>query len=115
MADGFICNVTVWEGFPWYSRDATNSSHCPFTDDCDNFTPYDPTASSYTSNLGALSFSWVGIYRVQNGHLHDVVFTPGTGASFAFDSDFYDCEEEDQGCSVIGTLVLQNASSLDIQ
>ena len=114
MTGGFLCTTMTWGGFPWYSKDTTNSNHCPFTDDCSNFTPYDTSASSYTNNFGTINIIVLGISRLVNSHMHGVVFTPGTGASFGFNSNFYDCDEEDQGCYLDGTLVLQNATSLDI-
>ncbi|MFP1682781.1 hypothetical protein ACLD0W_09730 [Alloalcanivorax sp. C16-1] len=115
MTGGFICGLLTWSGFPWYSKDVANSSHCPFTDDCSNFTAYDATASSYTNNLGAIDHIIFGTPRVENGHLHEVVFNPGTSANLVFNSQFYDCDDEDQGCSINGTLTVTNATSLDIQ
>ena len=115
MTGGFFCGIITWGGFPWYSKDVANSSHCPFTDDCSNFTPYDTSASSYASNLGAIDQIVLGTPQVQNGHLHDVIFYPGTGANLDFNSEFYDCDDVGQDCYVDGTLVLQNATSLDIQ
>ncbi|MFP1682782.1 hypothetical protein ACLD0W_09735 [Alloalcanivorax sp. C16-1] len=115
VSGGFGCSAVTLGGFPWYAKDASISSHCPFTDDCDNFIPYTPGASSYTGNFGAIDISVFGISRVSGGHVHGVTFTPGTGANFDFDSSFYGCDESDQGCTVDGTLTVTNATSLDIQ
>jgi hypothetical protein len=111
----FLCNFITVSGFPWYSGDVDADSHCPFEDDCDNFIPYDPSASTYTANFGnvTVSASLVGTL-VNAEHLHGVVFTPGVGANFAFASSFYNCDEEEQDCSITGVLTLDNGTSLDI-
>lgn len=111
----FACNFLTVGGFPWYSRDPSIASHCPFEDDCDNFVPYEPSASTYTANFGNVT---VGASLVGNlvdaEHLHGVVFTPGVGANFAFSSPFYNCDEEEQDCSIDGVLTIDNAASLEI-
>ena len=113
VSGSFPCGTVSLGGFPWYSgEDAL--PHCPFGDDCDNFIPYDPTASTLTGNFGTINISVLFIPRVTNGHVHGVVFNPGVGASFDFNSSFFDCDENDLGCSVVGTLELSNATSLDI-
>ena len=110
----FLCNFIALDGFPWYSKDPSVTSHCPFTDDCDNFIPYDPNASSYTANFGLIDIDVLGSPQVVNGHLHGVVFNPGAGANFAFYSDIFDCRRTNQSCRVNGTLSLDNGTSLDI-
>ena len=115
VSGNFLCNTVVLGGFPWYSKDPTIGSHCPFEDDCDSFIPYDPSASTYVGNFGEIDINVLGSPEVVAGHVHSVVFTPGVGANFAFlNKTFYDCEEESQDCSVNGTLTLDNATSLDI-
>lgn len=108
-----LCDVVSLGGFPWYSRDDSIVPHCPFEDDCDTFIPYDPNASTYTANFGEIDIN-VLFPRVTDGHVHGVVFTPGNPATFSFNSDFFNCDEEDQGCSVNGTLSLDNATSLEV-
>lgn len=115
VSGSFPCGTVSLGGFPWYAKDGSITPHCPFTDDCDNFIPYVPGASSYTGNFGEIDISVIGIPRVTNGHVHGVVFNPGVGANFDFNSDFYDCDENELGCSVDGTLTVTNATSLDIQ
>lgn len=114
-AGDFLCSFISVSGFPWYAVEDDAGSHCPFEDDCDNFIPYDPSASTYTANFGdvTVSASLVGTL-VDAEHLHSVVFTPGVGANFAFDSPFYNCDEEEQDCSITGVLTLDNGTSLDI-
>ncbi|QVL42065.1 MAG: hypothetical protein KFB92_11290 [Alcanivorax sp.] len=113
-AGDFVCNFLNVSGFPWYSKDPTITPHCPFEDDCDSFIPYDPSAPAYTANFGDISVSasilgpWVNAE-----HVHGVVFAPGVGANFAFDSDFYDCGET-ANCSIEGILTINNATSLEI-
>ncbi len=113
----FLCNFINVGGFPWYSKDPTIASHCPFEDDCDSFIPYDASASTYTGNFGEIDVSATLIGNlVSGGHLHGVVFTPGVGANFAFsDKTFFDCEENDLGCSIDGVLTVDNATSLDVK
>ena len=114
VSNGFLCGVVNVGGFPWYAKDANIASHCPFEDDCDSFIPYDPSATNYTGNFGAINVSALGINLVNNEHVHGVVFTPGVGANFSFASDFYNCDEEGD-CSIDGVLTVNNATSLDIQ
>ncbi|MBZ2188524.1 hypothetical protein K8B33_05420 [Alcanivorax sp. JB21] len=114
VSGGFPCGTVVLGNFEWLAKDPTITSHCPFTDTCDNFIPYDPNASDYTANFGEIDITVLFIPRVRDGHVHGVVFTPGAGANFAFNSQFYDCDENDLGCSVEGVLTLTNATSLDI-
>jgi hypothetical protein len=110
----FTCHTFAFSGFPWYSKDSSITPHCPFEDDCDFFSEYDPNASTYTANLGPININVFGSPKVTNGHMHGVVFTPGVAARVGFDSRFYDCNENDQGCSVDGEVILDNATSLDI-
>ena len=114
VSGGIGCGTVVLGGFPWYANEDA-APHCPFTDDCDDFIPYDPSASTYSANFGAINISVFGIPRVNGGHVHGVTFTPGVGANFDFASEFYDCNEEEEGCFVDGTLTVTNATSLDIQ
>jgi hypothetical protein len=113
---GFACNFFIADGFPWYLKDPTIANHCPFEDDCDSFIPYDPNASAYTASFGAISISAsvIGDLAAEE-HMHNVVFTPGVGATFDFtNKTFFDCDEEEGGCSIDGVLTLDNANSLDI-
>lgn len=112
-AGDFACNLVALGGFPWYSKDSSITPHCPFTDDCDTFIPYDPSASTYTANYGPIDINFLGSPEVVDGHVHGAVFTPGAGANFAFSSDFFDCAEN-MDCSVDGILTLDNATSLYI-
>jgi hypothetical protein len=116
QAGDFACNFIALDGFPWYSKDTAigTPDHCPFEDNCDTFIPYDSTASSYTANFGLIDIDVLGSTEVSEGHVHSVVFNPGVGANFVFASDFFNCEEGDEGCSVDGTLTLNNGTSLDI-
>lgn len=109
-----LCGLVSVGGFPWYSKDPTIANHCPFEDNCDNFIPYNPSASSYTANFGTIDVTALGMNLVDNEHVHGVVFTPGAGANFSFASDFYDCNEN-ADCSINGVLTLDNATSLDIK
>ena len=116
-AGDFACYFFTLNGFPWYSKDPTIASHCPFEDDCDSFIPYDASASIYSTNFGKIDIS-VTLYGilVSEGHLHNVVFTPGVGANFAFSGKtFFDCEENDLGCYTDGVLTVDNATSLDVK
>lgn len=117
-SDGLFCGTVDLYNFPWYSKDPAIASHCPFEDDCDSFIPYDPNASVYTGNFGAVSVDALGSNLVDEEHLHGVDFTPGVVASgdATFDfrgKDFYDCAEND-GCSIDGLLQLNNAKELHI-
>lgn len=114
VSGSFACDTIALGGFPWYSKDSSITPHCPFGDVCENFNEYDPNASTYTANFGLIDISVFGSPEVTNGHVHGVVFTPGVGANFNFNSIFYDCDDNSQGCSVDGTLTLDNATSLDI-
>lgn len=114
VSNGTFCGSVSVSSFPWYSKDPTIASHCPFEDDCDSFIPYDPNATSYTANFGTIDVSVIGIDLVEGEHVHGVTFTPGVGANFAFSSDFYDCNDN-EGCSINGVLTVDNATSLDIQ
>ena len=113
MSNGTYCRAFAFSNFPWYLKDPSITPHCPFADNCDDFIPYDATASSYIGNLGQINLSVLGITLANEEHLHSVIFTPGLGASFDFDSDFYDCDDE-ANCSFDGTLTINNATSLDI-
>ena len=113
-AGDYVCDLYNLGSLPWYSKESDIAAHCPFEDDCDSFIPYDASASTYTGNFGSIDVSAFGISLVSQEHIHDVVFTPGVGANFYFNSDFYDCDGE-AGCSIEGTLTVNNATSLDIQ
>lgn len=112
--DGLCGDITL-HNFPWYSKDAAITPHCPFGDDCENFNVYDPNATSYFATVGGddipppgndgIEVQVFGIPVVTDGHVHNVEFTPGCPASFDFDSEFFDCDEEGLGCSVDGLLV----------
>lgn len=96
-------------------KDPTIANHCPFEDDCDSFIPYNPSASTYTANFGNITVDANLVGNLVNAeHLHGVVFTPGVGANFAFSSPFFNCDEEEQDCSIDGVLTLDNATSLEI-
>jgi hypothetical protein len=117
-SDGLFCGTVDLYNFPWYSKDPTIASHCPFEDDCDSFIPYDANASTYTGNFGAISVDALGANLVDQEHLHSVVFTPGAvangDATFDFTGKtFYDCAENG-GFSIDGVLQLNNAKELQI-
>lgn len=105
---GTGCGTITLGGFPWYAKDAAITPHCPFEDDCDSFIPYDPAAVNYTANLGEVDISVFFIPRVTDGHVHNVIFTPGVNASFAFNTPFFDCDETNLGCTVNGLLQFNN-------
>ena len=111
----FLCNTIAYGGFPWYATDPAITSHCPFQDTCDSFVPYDPPASSMVFQMGSIDMTVLGLSRLEDGHLHDVTFTLGTGALFDFYSEYYDCGEAELGCQIDAVLSLTNASSLDIK
>lgn len=115
VSGGLGCASFALGSFPWYTKDPHVANHCPFEDDCDSFIPYETGAPNYTTNLGAIDLAIFGIPLIADGHLHGVVFTPGIGANFAFDSEFYGCDDESQGCWVEGALTVTNATSLDVQ
>jgi hypothetical protein len=112
----FLCAFVSVGGFPWYSKDPAIASHCPFEDACDSFIPYDSGASTYTANFGTIDVSAAGSPLVSNGHLHSVIFTPGVGANFNFTGPkkFFDCNDDELGCTIDGVLTIDNATSLDI-
>lgn len=116
-AGDFLCSFITVSGFPWYSKDPSIASHCPFEDNCESFIPYNPGASTYTGNFGnvTVSASLFGTL-VDAEHLHGVVFTPGVGANFDFTGPktFFNCNDEEQDCSIDGILTLDNGTSLDI-
>ena len=102
-------------GFPWYSRDPTFASLCPFEDDYDSFIPYDPSASTYTADFGSVDIGTSLGSVIDGAHLDGVVFTPGVGATLDFrNKTFFDCDETEGNCSVDGILNLDNATSFDI-
>ncbi|QJX01890.1 hypothetical protein HML84_05635 [Alcanivorax sp. IO_7] len=76
VSNGTFCGAVNVSGFPWYSKDASITPHCPFEDDCDSFIPYVSGATSYMGNFGAISVSALGFSLVDNEHVHNVVFTP---------------------------------------
>lgn len=113
----FLCNFITVSGFPWYSnvKGTEDEDHCDFVDNCENFNLYDSNASTYTANFGAITVGSPAGTLVDGEHLHGVVFTPGTGATFDFTGKtFFNCEEEEQDCSIDGILTLDNATSLDV-
>lgn len=114
VSGSFPCGLVSFGGFPWYSKGTAIANHCPFEDDCDSFIPYTPGATDYIGHFGTIDISALGVGLVNNEHIHDVLFTPGVGARFVFDSDFYDCYEN-ANCYINGVLTLNNATSLDIQ
>lgn len=100
LGGAFPCAVISLSGFPWYSKDDSVTPHCPFGDTCEGFNTYMPGASSYTFNIGSIDISVLGTPRVTGGHLHGLVFSnPGI---LSFNSDFYDCSENNLGCTVSG-------------
>ena len=114
-AGDFVCNFLTVGGFPWYSKDPTIASHCPFEDDCDSFISYDPSASTYTANFGSADVSSPAGTLLSGEHLHGVVFTPGVGATLDISNKaFFDCDETEGDCSVDGVLTLGNATSFYI-
>ncbi|MFP1682780.1 hypothetical protein ACLD0W_09725 [Alloalcanivorax sp. C16-1] len=115
MSGGAYCALIGWEGFPWYTKDTSISSHCPFNDSCENLIPYVANATTYNSNIGPIDFSTFGITRITGGHMHGLLFTPGIGARLDFSSAIYSCDEDDEGCEANGTLTVTNATSLDIR
>ena len=116
VSGGFACGTFALAGFPWYIKNSNSSNnHCPFQDSCDDFIPYDGNSSSYAAELGSIDLAIFGIPLVSDGYLQGVFFTPGTGANFAFNSDFYGCDGSEGDCFVQGLLTLTNATSLDIQ
>ncbi len=122
FSGSFWCNYQDLSGFPWYLADSSNHSHpgqCPFTDDCDNFLPYDPSASNYVGHFGEVTISsFLGIL-IGTEHLHDVVFTANnqgaapTANINLTDKVFTDCNG-DGDCSIDGILYLDNAAELNI-
>lgn len=110
---GFPCGLIVLGGFPWYAKDANSVPHCPFTDDCDDFIPYTPNPTALVGHIGGIDISVI-IPRVADGHVHDVIFTPGSNANFSFNSDFYSCDETTQPCSVDGVLTIEDAVYLGV-
>ena len=116
QAGDFLCNFISVSGFPWYSntKPEEDQDHCSFVDDFDNFVLYDPAATTYTANFGAITVDASIIGNLVNAeHVHGVDFNPGVGANFAFDSFFYDCSESED-CHIEGVLTIDNATSLDI-
>ena len=111
----FACDVIVYGGFPWYATDPALANHCPFEDTCDSFVPYDPTTSSMAFRVGSIEMAVLGTPRFQDAHIHGVTFIPGTGAILNISSEYYDCEDEEIGCSIEAELPVINATSLDIK
>lgn len=109
----FPCGAVSVGGFPWYSKDHGITPHCEFANDCDDFILYNPSATSYFANFGKIDVSALGVTLVDGEHVHEVEFTPGLNASFAFDSFFYDCEE-DGNCHINGVLSVSNVNELNI-
>ncbi|WP_370202621.1 hypothetical protein [Alloalcanivorax venustensis] len=117
-SDGLFCGTIVLAGFPWYSKDPTIPNHCPFEDDCDSLIPYVNGAFSYTANLGAIDMSILASPVVTDGHLNNLVFTPGIVANGEATVDFtnkafYGCAG-DNDCDIDGVAQLSNAKSLYI-
>lgn len=114
VSGDFLCSTNVFGGFPWYTNGDAVTPHCPFTDNCENFMVYEPDAPTYVSNFGQIDLTILGTPRIDGGHLHDMIFTPGPGASLGFNSDVVDCDEEELGCNLEGMLKLDNAASLGV-
>lgn len=111
----FLCNFVTMGGFPWYLKETNSASHCPFEDDCDGFIPYDPGAPAYSTSLGSVDLNAPFGPWIEEEHLHGVVFTSGVGAALDLSNKiFFDCDEQETGCSIDGILTLNNATSLDI-
>lgn len=113
IGGGGLCSFIGLGGFPWYTG-SIDLPHCPFEDDCDNFIPYTPSPNTLTGTVGSIDITLLGIPRVTGGHVHGVIFTPGCNPTFTFNSDFYDCDEESEGCSVNGVLTATNIQCLNI-
>ena len=118
----FTCDALSISGFPWYSADPSNHSHpgqCPFTDDCDNFLPYDPSASNYVGHFGEVTVSSFFGTHVDAEHVHNVTFTANNQgatptANFDFQNKtFTDCNG-DGDCTIDGVLYLNNADELNV-
>jgi len=120
----FTCNnaLTI-SGFPWYLADPASHDHdagqCPFTDDCDNFLPYDPSASNYVGHLGEVTVSSFLGTHIDAQHVHNVIFTannqgatPTANLNFT-NVMFSDCSGNGD-CSIDGILYLDNADELNI-
>lgn len=114
LSNNTFCGSVNVGGFPWYFKDSAIAGHCRFEDGCDSFIPYDPNATTYTSNSGPIDVSALGIALVEGEHIHDVVFTPGVSANISFASDLYDCDET-SSYSMDGVLTLNNATSFHIR
>ncbi|MBF5057700.1 hypothetical protein Y5W_02994 [Alcanivorax sp. 521-1] len=122
VTGSFLCDALSISGFPWYSADPANHSHpneCPFVDDCDNFLPYNPTASNYVGHFGEVTVSSLLGTHVAAEHLHGVTFTannmgatPTANFNFA-GKTFFSCDGEED-CSIDGILYLDNAAELNI-
>ncbi|MBF5058476.1 hypothetical protein Y5W_03770 [Alcanivorax sp. 521-1] len=122
VSGSFLCSALTLSGFPWYSADPANHSHpdqCAFTDDCDNFLPYDPSTSNYVGHFGEVTVSSVLGTHVDAEHLHNVIFTANNQgatptANFDFTNKmFTDCSGTGD-CSIDGILYLDNAEELNI-
>ena len=112
LGGAFPCGVISLSGFPWYSKDPSIVPHCAFEDACENFNPYVLGASSYTFNIGSIDISVLSVLRIADGHIHNLVFSnPG---AIAFDSAFYDCDENDLGCTVNGIVHYNNNNGDEI-
>ncbi|KXJ52071.1 MAG: hypothetical protein AXW12_16375 [Thalassospira sp. Nap_22] len=119
----FTCNSLNLSGFPWYSADPASHDHstgqCPFTDDCDNFLPYDPSASNYVGHFGEVTVSSFLGTHVNAEHVHGVTFTANNQgatptANFDFSGKtFTDCSG-DGDCTIDGVLYLDNADELNV-
>ena len=114
LTGGFLCGTIALGGFPWYFKDPAIASHCPFIDDCDNFIPFIRGATKLVGNLGNVDINALGSALITDGHLHNVVFTQGTGAHFSFNSDFFSCGGGNLECNLNGVLLIGNAFYLDI-
>ncbi|KXJ52070.1 MAG: hypothetical protein AXW12_16370 [Thalassospira sp. Nap_22] len=123
FSGSFWCNGQDLSGFPWYSADPASHDHdagqCPFIDDCDNFLPYDPSASNYVGHFGEVTMSSLLGTHIDAAHVHNMIFTANNQgalptANFHFaDRAFFDCQGE-WTCSIDGILYLDNADELNI-
>ena len=116
VSGGGLCGLISVSGFPWYA--APTSDH-------ENFSPtggvsYPFSGGDLVGNFGGgpgtdgieVTATLLGTL-VSSAHVHNVTYDNAT-STFQFDSDMYEDDDTNTGCSVVGDLELQNADYVHV-
>lgn len=114
-AGNWECAFISPGSFPWYVN--KNGAH---TYGPNSGIEYVSGANTYTGSVGAIDITALGSTVVDQGHIHDVVFS-NADSSFTFDGTLWEdgADHTDSGCTVTSTettnLQLQNGQDINIK